>query len=95
MQKNVSLRKGYVLPAKFASKSEVFKLSNLSKENCCKDKHQSFGAGSSQKQAQEKVRPSYTGTIDFSKSSVTHFFHSTPETKTYSVNKLAFNYMSN
>lgn len=46
---NVSLKKGYVLLAKFATKSEVFKLSNLPKENCCKDKNQSFGAGSSQK----------------------------------------------
>lgn len=31
MQMNVSLRKGYVLPAKFATKSEVFKLSSLPK----------------------------------------------------------------
>lgn len=49
MQMNVSLTKDYVLPAKFATKSEVLKLSNLPKENSCKDKQQSFGAGSSQK----------------------------------------------
>lgn len=46
---NIYFKKGYVLPAKFATKSVVFKLSNLPKENCFKDKHQSFGAGSSQK----------------------------------------------